>query len=196
MGPVNAGRNKKKCGFILAIWALAYNCEKIIYWLLKIKSVSYCLYASRATLITVLIENGRAGRASGVKTQAKWTYRAFAAVTTPDPDSSSYIMLYSKWDVCVFCEPIFSQTPKIHLCGQSVTSSCYCRFTWPTRSFTMINFCSSEASSSLRSTMISTTADLTATSTPVALATSLVTPCSRWMSTARSLRFPISQTPH
>lgn len=56
------------------------------------------------------------------------------------------------------------------------------------RSFTMTSCCNMVDLSSLRSTMSSTMADLTATSTPVALDTSLATPCSRWMYTPRSLR--------
>lgn len=57
----------------------------------------------------------------------------------------------------------------------------------------MTSCCSTVALSFLRSTMNATTADLTATSTPVALAMCSATLCSRWMSTPRSLRFAVNQ---
>lgn len=69
------------------------------------------------------------------------------------------------------------------------------RFTWRTRSSTTMSCCNMAAWSSLRSTTSSAMADRTATSTPAALDTPLLTPCSRWTSTLRSWRFPVGQTP-
>lgn len=101
--------------------------------------------------------------------------------------------LYSKSGLLVWIN-IFCCNLKTELCvSKPCLLPCPHRFTWPTRSSMMMSCCSMAALSSLRSTMTTTMAGLTATSTPVALDMSSATPCSRWMSTPRSLRFSINQ---